>query len=213
MLVKILQLAVYTYCRFSFYQFLQKAKVIDLTQAPKNVHGVRIIPLLNWCHCWLEVDSFTTPRVYHQTIWDPHLQRRCCKITKFCLETPPPQFGTRTSPRVDSSFRCWRGASTWCRVWTAGRPVWWSSPVSLVLPQLRSVCTPRLFWPLQPWECSPDEPVFTTCLLRSAHRKLERKNVRLKTQEKILPVFKYEFTVLERVIFFCRCLSTISSTY
>lgn len=36
------------------------------------------------------------------------------------------------------------------------------------------LCSPR--------ECSPDEPVFTTCLLRSAHRKLERKNVRLKTQ-------------------------------
>lgn len=83
-----------------------------------------------------------------------------------------------------SQLRGWWGVSTWCCVWTAGRPVWWSSPVSSVLSQLRSVCTPRLFWPLQPWECSPDEPVFTTCLLRSAHRKLERKNVRLKTQGK-----------------------------
>lgn len=39
------------------------------------------------------------------------------------------------------------------------------------------------------WECSPDEPFFTTCLLRSAHRKLERKNVSLKTQGEDLTSF------------------------
>lgn len=40
------------------------------------------------------------------------------------------------------------------------------------------------------WECSPDEPLFTTCLLRSAHRKLEGKKVRPK-------LFYLKFTVYE----------------
>lgn len=78
---------------------MQKPKVIDSTQAPKmcmvTEWGEPLgdkCPLvkLNLCRCWLEVDSFTMPRVYYQAIWDPRLQRSWCAIKKKTL-----QFGTR----------------------------------------------------------------------------------------------------------------------
>lgn len=82
------------------------------------------------------------------------------------------------------------GGSAEGSLWTAQRCVWC---FSLVL----SLSSPRYarqgFLASTAWECSPDEPVFTICLLRSPHRKLERKKVKPKL--KTWPFFYLKFTV------------------